>query len=252
MVKQKVFYKYKTLDNFEFLLDLILRERLYAAKYHELNDPMEGVVKINGTIPKDKEQEWDELIGAFRIVCFSRDKNHPLMWSHYTNGARGCVVEFQLMAEQQVHRVSYLKKPIITERHITREKAKEILIHKEKPWKYESESRCLLRENEKFLPIHIKSVTFGSRAEKSKVDMLLHIISLCKPDLKVRSMGEHCLVSGIKVSIRNTRIYVRDRERTQDYCPQCTEVKMTQDDYVLRHRGKALNKRIKSFASSLV
>ena len=209
MVKQKVFYKYKTLDNFEFLLDLILRERLYAAKYHELNDPMEGVVKIDGTIPNDKEQEWDELIRAFRIVCFSREKNHPLMWSHYANGARGCVVEFQLMAEQEVHRVSYLKKPVITERHITREKAKEILVHKEKPWKYESESRCLLGENEKFLPIQIKSVTFGNRAEKSKVDMLLHILSLCKPDLKVLVMGEQGLVDGIKVTIRNKRTFTK-------------------------------------------
>lgn len=237
MVKQQVFYKYKSLDNFEFLLDLILRERLYAAQHHELNDPMEGVVKIDGTIPKDKEQEWDELIKTFRIVCFSRDKDHPLMWSHYANGARGCVVEFQLMDDQQVHRVSYLKKPVITERHITREKAEEILVHKDKPWKYESESRCLLGKNEIFLPIHIKSVTFGSRAEKSKVDMLLHILSLCKPDLKVLVWGEQGLVDGIKVTIGNKRTFVRDGFRTQDYCPQCTKVKRSQEDYVLRHRG---------------
>lgn len=237
MVKQQVFYKYKSLDNFEFLLDLILRERLYAAQHHELNDPMEGVVKIDGTIPKDKEQEWDELIKTFRIVCFSRDKDHPLMWSHYANGARGCVIEFQLIDDQQVHKVSYLKKPILTERHINREKAEEILLYKEKPWKYESESRCLLGGNETFLPINIKSVTFGSRTEKTKVDMLLHILSLCKPDLKVLVMGEQWLINGIKVTSCKQRTYVCDRVRTQDYCPQCTEVKMTQEDYVLRNRG---------------
>ncbi|MDP5146904.1 hypothetical protein ORI98_10705 [Shewanella sp. ULN5] len=237
MGKQQVFYKYKSLDNFEFLLDLILRERLYAALHHELNDPMEGVVKIDGTIPKDKEQEWDDLIKTFRIVCFSRDKDHPLMWSHYAGGARGCVIEFQVMDDQQVHKVSYLKKPILTERHITRVKAEEILVYKEKPWKYESESRCLLGGNNTFLPIHIKSVTFGSRAEKSKVDMLLHILSLCKPDLKIRIMGDQGLIDGIKVELGNRRIYMGNRVRTQDYCPQCTEVKMTQENYVLRHRG---------------
>ncbi|MCL1121723.1 DUF2971 domain-containing protein [Shewanella seohaensis] len=237
MGKQQVFYKYKSLDNFEFLLDLILKERLYAALHHELNDPMEGVVKINGTIPKDKEQEWDELIKTFRLVCFSRDKDHPLMWSHYADGARGCVIEFQLMDDQQVHNVTYLKKPMLTERHMTRGKAEEILVYKEKHWKYESESRCLLGENNTFLPIYIKSVTFGSRAEKSKVDMLLHILSLCKPNLKVSVMSEQDLVDGIKVTIGKKRIFVGDRERTPDYCPQCAEVKMTQDDYVLRHRG---------------
>lgn len=129
MGKQQTFYKYKSLDNFEFLLDLILKERLYAALYHELNDPMEGVVKIDGTIPKDKERERDDLIKTFRIVCFSRDKDHPLMWSHYADGARGCVIEFQLMEGQDTHKVSYLKKPALPEHHITREKAEEILIH---------------------------------------------------------------------------------------------------------------------------
>lgn len=234
---QQTFYKYKSLNNFEFLLDLILRERLYAALHYELNDPMEGVVKIDGTIPKDKEQEWDDLIKTFRIVCFSREKDHPLMWSHYADGARGCVIEFQLIDDQQIHKVSYVKKPLITEKHITRKNAEEILIYKEKPWKYEAESRCLLDVDDKFLPIHIKSVTFGSRAEKSKVDMLIHILSLCKPDLAIQVMGEQGLIDGIKVVSRNRRVYMGDRVRSEDYCPQCAEVKMTQQDYVSRHRG---------------
>lgn len=234
--KVQTFYKYKSLNNFEFLLDLLLKERLYAARHHELNDPMEGVIKIDGTIPKEKEQEWDELIKDFRVVCFSRDKDNPLMWSHYADGARGCLIELQLLDGQEVHKVSYLKKPSLTERYISREKAAEILIYKEKPWKYEGESRCLLDGNEEFLPVSIKSITFGSRADKSKVDMLLHILKLCKPGLKTYRMSEQGLVKGVQFISTGSRIYMADRTRTKDYCPQCSEIKLTQDNFVGLHR----------------
>ena len=41
-------YKYKSLDNLMWILDIILNKRLYAAKYTELNDPMEGIFKHRG------------------------------------------------------------------------------------------------------------------------------------------------------------------------------------------------------------
>lgn len=231
-----MFYKYKSLDNFEFLLDLILRERLYAAYHHELNDPMEGVVKINGTIPKHKEIEWDELIKTFRIVCFSRDKDNPLMLSHYADGAKGCVIEFELLDGQEFHKVSYLKKPVLTGNYISRDKAAEILRFKEKPWKYESESRCLLGKNDNFLPIRVKSVIFGSRAEKSKVDMLINILSLCKPELRTFVKSEQGLVKGVECLVGGPRVYMGDRVRTQDYCPECSERKIVQDGFL--HYGR--------------
>ncbi|MBH0040929.1 MULTISPECIES: DUF2971 domain-containing protein [unclassified Pseudoalteromonas] len=231
MQKLQTFYKYKSLDNFEFLLDLIIKERIYAASHHELNDPMEGVVKVDGTIPKEKEQEWEELIKKFRIVCFSRDKDSPLMWSHYADGARGCVVEFQLLENQIFHKVSYLKKPSITEKHISMDKAAEILLYKEKPWKYEAESRCLIVGEKKFLLITIKSVRFGGRAEKSKVDMLVHILKLCKPNLEVLIESKQNLSNNIRWVSRGRRTYVKRPDRSQDYCPKCDEREDIQKDF---------------------
>jgi len=230
--KPQVFYKYKSLDNFEFLFDLIIKERLYAASHNELNDPMEGAVKIDGTIPREKELEWDELIKQYRIVCFSRDKDSSLMWSHYADGGRGCLIEFQLLEGQDVHRVSYLKKPSITEKHISQDKAAEILMHKEKPWKYEAESRCLLGINDRFLPITIQSVTFGCRAEKSKVDMLLHILELCKPNLKILIKKDLGLINAIPYVSTQRTFFGGSRVRTPDYCPQCHDIELTQNLFV--------------------
>ena len=36
------FYKYRSLSNLKRFIDILINNRLYAAKYIELNDPMEG------------------------------------------------------------------------------------------------------------------------------------------------------------------------------------------------------------------
>ncbi len=35
-------YKYIILINYKLFIDIILKQRLYASKYKDLNDPMEG------------------------------------------------------------------------------------------------------------------------------------------------------------------------------------------------------------------
>ena len=37
-----LFFKYRDISNLRYFLDILLYNRLYAAKYNELNDPMEG------------------------------------------------------------------------------------------------------------------------------------------------------------------------------------------------------------------
>mgnify|MGYP001801434879 FL=1 len=38
----QLLYKYRSLENFKNFVDIILKNRLYAATYKDLNDPMEG------------------------------------------------------------------------------------------------------------------------------------------------------------------------------------------------------------------
>ncbi len=39
-------YKFKSLANFEYVADIIINKRLYAADFTELNDPMEGFLLL--------------------------------------------------------------------------------------------------------------------------------------------------------------------------------------------------------------
>lgn len=36
------YYKFRSLENIKRFLDILINERLYAARYDKLNDPMEG------------------------------------------------------------------------------------------------------------------------------------------------------------------------------------------------------------------
>lgn len=235
MAGSPAFYKYKSLENFEFLLDILLKERLYAADYLELNDPMEGVIKLDKTIPKEKEAEWERLVREHRIVCFTKNSDNTLMWSHYADGGRGCIIEFELLPDQYYHKISYLKKPEISEKELTSEKVIEILGYKQKPWKYEGEYRCILN-NERYLPVNIKSITFGPRAPKDCIDMLQHILTLCKPNIKTKTLENSGLVKGIGFVKYGARTYVKSTDNPDD-CLECKTNELLQREMVGRHRN---------------
>jgi len=235
MKEKTTFYKYKSLQNFEFLLDMILKERLYAAKYNELNDPMEGVIKVDNTVPKNREGEWEEIISDLRIVCFTKDPKNSLMWSHYADGGKGCLVEFELLDGQEYHKISYLKKPVLNGKDINISKAFEILKYKDKPWKYEAEYRCI-QLKERFLPVNIKSITFGPRSNEESVEMLMHILTLCKPNLKVRKMSEIGVFKSAEFTIGAKKTMVVSTSNPKE-CLTCASVKMIQRDFVGMHRG---------------
>ena len=44
---QDLLFKYRGVQNFKFFIDIILRNRLYASQYVDLNDPMEGQYYYN-------------------------------------------------------------------------------------------------------------------------------------------------------------------------------------------------------------
>lgn len=235
MKENPVFYKYKSLQSFEFLLDMVLKERLYAAQYNELNDPMEGVIKVDNTVPRDREQEWEKILSDLRIVCFTKDPKNSLMWSHYADGGKGCLIEFELLNGQECHKISYIKKPILNDKDITTSKAIEILKYKDKPWKYESEYRCIL-QNKNYLPVNTKSITFGPRSSSDSVTMLMHILALCKPDLKVNKMSEIGVFKDIQFMVRSGRLMIKEPAESGE-CVKCAEVKMMQRHFVGMHRN---------------
>jgi len=99
-------YKFKVLDDFERIVDLLLRDRLYCPKPSELNDPLEGILgmRVPDHLPNHSPDTpferaarfWlsnaDEL-NRFRVCCFSKSPKSLLMWSYYGNGHSGICIE---------------------------------------------------------------------------------------------------------------------------------------------------------------
>ena len=44
------YYKYRSLSNLRYFLDILINKRLYMASYSELNDPIKGISTIIGLI----------------------------------------------------------------------------------------------------------------------------------------------------------------------------------------------------------
>ena len=98
MARKKIMklYKYKSLENFEFSADILLNNRLYAADFRELNDPMEGMFTYN----KDEELDFINQIvdekRKLRICSLAKDMTNPILWAHYANGFRGICIELEI------------------------------------------------------------------------------------------------------------------------------------------------------------
>ncbi len=139
-----VLYKYRSLQNFERFVDILINRRLYAAPFLNLNDPMEGrYVFTDGTRSKTlirRIRSEDNL----RIVSLSRTWNSTLMWSHYADSHRGVVVGVKLSDPRHeaipVQYVSELSRPS-GDNHA--ERAVAILGQKHEFWKYEKEYRVI-------------------------------------------------------------------------------------------------------------
>lgn len=150
-------YKYKPLDNFEFVADILINKRLYAASIYELNDPMEG-----DFTPDTDDEEYNQLIQqeieSLRVCSLAKDMNSIMMWAHYTNGFRGVCIELEFDESVfEPHKVIYGPfnpipssnyKGMLGNEEVTTalEWAKYSLLGKYETWAYENEYRILTNE----------------------------------------------------------------------------------------------------------
>ena len=160
----KHYFKYKSLsgDSFKYFVKMLVEGKMYAAKFSELNDPMEGAYlsekEIKGYFNKKENERIISLVG-------NNGQEKPcnmLMWSHYGDEHRGCCIEFRFLNkedEEETLPVNYVDK-IKAEGGNSIEK---ILRRKFTDWKYEQEVRHLGKE--KLVPIVIDKIYLGMRID---------------------------------------------------------------------------------------
>ncbi len=179
-------YKYRGIKELRYFVDIILNQRLYAAPYFDLNDPMEGHYlyekgklnpKVRSLIKGDKEKT--------RICSLSRVKDNELMWAHYAEGHRGVAIGVSIdNKKHQVVPVIYDGLPKISNLSLRFPTAQEILSHKLKVWSYEEEIR-VFTDNKHYVDIKVEEILLGRSMSNQDKSFITKLIESVNSNIKI-------------------------------------------------------------------
>lgn len=183
----EILFKYRSIQNWKFILDIFLNKRLYAATYKELNDPMEGryyyhndaVSREYKRIIRNKKLRW-------RICSLSRTHINTLMWSYYSDAHHGIAVGVTVKKPRDG---SYIKRPVQYDMevnasgiHDPSHAALEILSQKQLAWQHEDEERVFTKDQ--FVSVTIKKVCFGYKTEPADKELIKALVKKTSPNVQ--------------------------------------------------------------------
>ncbi len=176
-------YKYRKLDNFQYILDIIVNQRLYAATFNAMNDPMEGFYTSNEDVPDDAILAIEELMQTLRICSLTPHKNNPLMWAHYADGARGIAIGVEVKGDVDNRNVEYdSHSHLVAHKNTSIERAKNILTYKAGYWRYEDEARIFIEGNN-YINVDVKEIIFGEKVDGVQKEILRKVIGAVNPNI---------------------------------------------------------------------
>lgn len=173
-------YKYRSLQRFEFVADILCRNRFYAAQYFELNDPMEGLFDYDPETKREYLQRIVDGKSKLRVVSFSKTAENLLLWAHYADGFHGICVEVDVEAEPAVDCEDVIYSPFKTyfsngESHNIDHWPRFILRGKNEAWSYEEEVRLFSREKFVSRGVKVTAVLLGLRTPEVMIDALVRL-----------------------------------------------------------------------------
>lgn len=182
-------YKYRSIEQFKFFVDILVRKKLYAAKYFELNDPMEGQYLYTGSsngVNQDIQQILTSRKNKIRICSLSKNYQSPVMWSHYANGHRGVVLGVEVdIAKYNIRSVYYDGPMRIDLNNLNPNSAIDILTTKLQAWEYEEEERVFTLDGSQFVDIDLKKIIIGSRMNTRDKGLIMDLVESICPEVVV-------------------------------------------------------------------
>lgn len=182
-------FKYRSIQNFKNFVDIIINQRLYAAPYFDMNDPMEGqYIYHQGTLSQNIIRALKGEKEKIRICSLSITHENTLMWTHYSDGHRGVVIGLNIDRDKyDVRPVEYTGLSYVQNANIngTTETAKRILCHKHEAWTYEEEERLFVTGSTKFANVQIEKVIIGCKMSQQDKKIVKNLVLKILPDIQV-------------------------------------------------------------------
>ncbi len=188
-------YKYRSLANFDFVLDIVLNERLHCASYEKLNDPFEGVFLsaihmpvglpgislFTGGRKFTRAKSISDLpsVRKARVCSLSASLNDVRLWSNYADGHRGVAIEIDFSGiENQACKVEYVTqlKEFGGATLLGGPESKDVLKLKTHHWAYEEEYRII--SGQEYFPVHerVSAVYCGLRTTELHKQLLCRVV----------------------------------------------------------------------------
>ena len=197
----ELLYKYRSLENLERFLDIIIDKKLYGALYNEMNDPMEGYFQYDPKVDKRIASYILNGKGKRYICSLSRKPNIGLMWTHYADENQGCCLEVEVTSKSWERLdIDYSEQiPILTDNMTVQD----VLKVKAKMWEYEQEVRYLSKQyspkaNLKKLSVRINKVIFGYKVKNNQYNHLKKVVLALNPKIEIEKMKKDELDYGFK------------------------------------------------------
>lgn len=140
----------------EYGLDDLRRRRLKIAELMKLNDPFDflGVNLANPKLRQAFQKMKNQISKCRGLLCFSRNWNNPLQWSHYAGKNTGLCLGFDIPSEH-LGSVKYSAKRLSVDENLLRnpneidfDTAKALPFTKYSHWRYENEVRSFVTLDE--------------------------------------------------------------------------------------------------------
>ena len=182
------YYKYRSLSNLRWFLDILINKRLYASKYLNLNDPMEGAFCLDKNVSYSTIAELRDDRANTLICSLSKTHKNGLMWSMYADEHRGCCIELEVTSPKWKRiDVTYTNSlPIITEENAS---VDTILSIKSNQWKHEEEVRFIqIDSNSPYLKIRIKRIYFGMKMNRTDFSFYKNLLKSLGGDIEIIKM----------------------------------------------------------------
>lgn len=187
----KHYYKFRSLQNLRYFIDIIVNKRLYAAQYDELNDPMEGAYMIETSNQKIIRPPKDAKDNT-RICSLSKDYKHTLLWSHYADSHKGCCIEVSAKNKKEIPtEINYeTKLPMIKDE----KDRKTLLSTKSILWEYEDEVRFFRKTS--YFNVNIHGVIFGQNISTKDFSFYKKLINAVDSQIRIRKIEKDEIIDG--------------------------------------------------------
>ena len=178
-------YKYRTTANWQYLEDIVVNRRLYAASFRDLNDPMEGLLYLfDKNISTQYRSAVRTASGRLRVCSLCQSRNNSLLWSYYADGHKGIAIGVTVLdqvsprvdkAERVTYDMSVSIDPRVAKTKSPSEIAKRVLSQKLQFWGHETEYRVFTTQQ--YVPVEIKEIVLGCRMSRQDAQRIRELVS---------------------------------------------------------------------------